>query len=62
MRKGVSNTYINVVKVMYEVSCTSVNSMCEETKDFKVGVGVHQIFVLSPYIFSVVMDEVVKKI
>jgi hypothetical protein len=61
-RKGVPKTYINVVEDMYEGSCTRVKSMCGETEDFEVGVGVHQGSALSPYLFSVVMDEVTKEI
>jgi len=58
MRKGVPKTYINVVEHMYERSCISFKSMCEETKDFKVRIGVHQESALNTYLFSVVMDEV----
>jgi len=36
--------------------------MCEETKKFRVRVGVHQGFALNPYLFSVVMNEVTKEI
>jgi len=32
------------------------------TDNFNVGIGVHQVSTLSPYLFSVVMDEVTKKI
>jgi len=52
----------NVVKYMYERSCTSVKSVCEERKGFKIRKGVHQILALSPYLFSVVMYAVIKEI
>jgi len=43
MRKKIPKMYINVVENMYEGyegSCTNVKSMCEETQDFRVRVGV----------------------
>jgi len=46
---------------MYEDLSTNVKSLCGVTKDFNVGVGVHQGLALSPYLFFVVMDEVTKK-
>jgi len=58
MRKGVPKTFINLVEDTYEGSCTSVKSMCEETENFRVRVGVHQESTLSPYLFSVIMDEI----
>jgi len=36
--------------------------MCEETEDFRVRVGVKQGSALSPYLFSVVTDEVTNEI
>jgi len=36
--------------------------MCEETEDFRDRVGVHQVFALSPYLFSVITDKVTKEI
>jgi len=62
MRKRAPKTYINVVEDLYEGSSTSIESMCEETEDFRVRVGVHQGFALNPYLFFVVMDEVTKEI
>lgn len=59
---GVPKTCINVVDDMYERLCTSVKSECGETEDFRVRVGVHQGSALSPYLFSVVIDEVTKEI
>jgi len=49
-----------VVKDMYEGSITSVKSICEETENFRVRVGVHQGSALSSYLFSVVIDEITK--
>lgn len=43
---------------MYENSSTSVKSVCEETDNFNVRLGV----TLSSYLFSVVINEVEKEI
>lgn len=52
IRTGVPNTYINVIKDMYEVSYTSVKSMYGEIDDFKM--GSHQSSVLRLYLYKVV--------
>jgi len=61
MRKGILKTYINAVEDKYEEACANIQSMCGETEGFRVKVGVHQGSALSPYLFSVVMDVVIKK-
>jgi len=50
-----------VVENIYEGLIISVKSICEETEDFGVRVGVHQVSALSPYLLSVVMDELQKR-
>lgn len=45
---------------MYNEARTSVKSICREMKDFMVKVGVHWGSALSPYLFSLVMDELTK--
>jgi len=55
--------YINLIQDMYKGLSASVKSMCGVTEDFNAGVvGVNQGSALSPYLFSVVMDEVTKEI
>lgn len=39
---------MNVIQGMYEKARTSIKSVCGETKDFTVKVGVHQGSALSP--------------
>jgi len=62
MRKNVPKMYVNLIQDMYEGSSTSVKSRCGISEGFSIGVGVHQGSALSPYLFSVVMDEVSKEI
>lgn len=52
--------YINLIQDMCEDSSTSVNKMCGETDNLNVGVGVHQGLALSPFLLSVLMDEVTR--
>ena len=53
---------MNIIEDMYEGASTRVRSLCGETEDFRVRVGVHQGSALSPYLFSLVMDEITKDI
>jgi len=62
MRKEVPMVYTNLIQDMYEDFSTSVKNMFGVTKDFNVGVGVHQGSVLKLYLFYRVMDEVTKEI
>jgi len=62
MRKGIPKTYINMVDDMYEGSCTNVKSMWGETEGYRVRAGVHLESALNPYLFTVVMDEIIKDI
>ena len=52
---------MNVVMALYQDACTVVRTDMGDSKDFKVGVGVHQGSVLSPLLFAVVMDVVTRE-
>ena len=62
MKKGLPKVYVNIIEDMYVGVSTRVRSLCGETEDFRVRVGVHQGSALSPYLFSLVMDEITKDI
>ena len=59
-RKGVSKVYIEVIKDMYKDSRTRVRTVGGLSESFGVNVGVHQGSALSPYLFVLVMDELLK--
>jgi len=54
--------YIRVINDMCEGGRTSVKMPGGATNDFYVGVGVHQGSALSPFLFTLVMEELTKEI
>ena len=61
-KKRVSPLYIRVIKDMYEGGRTSAMMPRRVTNDFFVGMGLHQGSALSPFLFTLVMDELTKGI
>ncbi|KAK3517623.1 hypothetical protein QTP70_013428 [Hemibagrus guttatus] len=58
MRKsGVAEKYVRVVQDMYERSRTVVRCAVGQTEEFNVEVGLHQGSALSPFLFAIVMDQ-----
>lgn len=63
MKKGVLKLYIYIIENKHENVCTNVKSIHRVTKNFRIRVtGVYQNFILSPYMFIIVMDEITKYI
>jgi len=56
-KKGVSPEYIRVTKDMYEGGRTSIRTLGGVTNDFAIGMGLHQGSALSPFLFTLVIDE-----
>ena len=61
-KKGVSPVYIRVIKDMYEGGRTSVRTPGGVSKDFLVGMGLHQGSALSPFLFTLVMHVLIRGI
>ena len=53
----VSPVYIRLIKDMYEVGKTTVRTPGGAPYDFYIGMGLHQGSALSPFLFTLVMDE-----
>ncbi|KAK3558455.1 hypothetical protein QTP86_018182 [Hemibagrus guttatus] len=63
MRKsGVAEKYVRVVQEMYERSRTVVRCAVGQTEEFKVEVGLHQESALSPFLFAMVMDQLLEEV
>jgi hypothetical protein len=58
----VSSKYITLIKDMYDNVETSVRTSVRDTNDFPINIGLHQGSALSPYLFALVMDEVIRDI
>jgi hypothetical protein len=54
----VPTKYITLIKDMYDNVVTSVRTNDGDTDDFPIKIGLHQGSALSPYLFTLVMDEV----
>ena len=61
-KKGVMKGYIDVVRDMYEGAITTIRCPVGDTREFPITVGLHQGSALSPYLFTLVMDEVTRHI
>ena len=61
MRKSqVVEKYVKVVQDTYEDSVTTVRCAVGMTEGFKAEVGLHQGSTLSPFLFAIVMDRLMK--
>ena len=58
----VPTKYITLIKDMYKDVMTFVRTCAGDTTDFSINIGLHQGSALSPYLFSLVMDEVTRDI
>jgi hypothetical protein len=61
-KRKVSSKYITLIKDMYDNVVISVWTSDGDTNDFIINIGLHQGSALSPYLFALVMDEVIRDI
>jgi len=61
-KKGVSPMYIRIIKDMYEGSKTSVRTPGGVPNDFFICMGLHQGSALSPFLFTLLIDELTRGI
>ena len=57
-----SEGYIKIIKDMYDGATTTVRSAAELTKEFKVGVGIHQGLAFSSFLFAIIIDKLTEDI
>jgi hypothetical protein len=53
---------VHLFKDMYDNIVTSVRTSDGDTNDFSINIGLHQGSALSPYLFTLMMDEVTRDI
>ena len=61
-KKGVSEIYIKLIKDMYKDITTCVRTPVGISGDFPNTIGLHQGSALSPYLFTLIIDEITKHI
>ncbi|KAK9118568.1 hypothetical protein Scep_016661 [Stephania cephalantha] len=61
-RKRVHARYIDTIKDMYDGVVTSIKTFGGATKEFPITIGLHQGSALSPYLFTLVIDELTRHI
>ena len=54
--------YIKVIKDTYDRFVTSMRTVGGSTEEFSIRIGLHQGSALSPYLFTIVMDELTREI
>lgn len=59
-KKGVCITYIRTIQYMHEGITISVRTPKDKTKDFPIRIELYQGSTLSPYLFNLVLDELIK--
>ena len=59
-KRGVGGTYMKIVKAIYDGVTTKIKTRTEVSKNFEVKLRVHQGSALSPYLFILVLDELLK--
>jgi hypothetical protein len=58
----VPTKYVTLIKDMYDKVVTSVQTSDGDTNVFPINIGLHQGSALSPYLFALVIDEVIRDI
>ena len=60
-RLGADEWMVKVIKALYEGATTAVKFQSGESKEFEVQVGVHQGSVLSPLLFTIVLEALARE-
>jgi len=62
MKKRVPNKYIDIIKGMYDGAVANVKTCESLTSNFSITIGLHQEFVLNPFLFVIMMNEFTRTI
>ena len=56
-KKDISTNYIDIIKDMYDDVAINVRTIRSVSSEFLISIGLHQGSALSPYLFTLIMDE-----
>ena len=59
-KRSVPLTYMRVIKGMYDGVRTRVRTLVGDTGDFPIDIGLHQGLTPSPFLFTVIIDELTR--
>ena len=62
MKKGVPIIYIDIIKDMYDGVVANVRTFGGITSNFSITIGLHQGSALSPFSFTIVINELTRAI
>ena len=60
--RGISSVYIEAIRDVYDRASINIQTPVEITEPFPVKVGLHQESALSPFIFTIIMEEISKSV
>ena len=60
MKKGVPIKYIDIIKDMYDEVVANIITYGGITNDISIKIGLHKGYALSPFLFAIVMDELIR--
>ena len=61
-KKGVPVVFMRVIKDIYDRVRTKVRTLVEDMGDFPIDIGLHQESALSPFLFTIVIDDLTREI
>ena len=61
-QRSKSRIYSLIIQDMYDGATTTVRSAAWLTKEFNIGVGIHQGPALSPFLFAIIIDRITEDI
>jgi hypothetical protein len=61
-RLGIERKYLNIIKAIYDKPTANIKLNCEKLKSFSLKTGMRQGFLLSPFLFNIVLKFLARAI